>query len=319
MFAYTVRRVLTTIPLLIVGTFIIYTLTATVSNPLARLATCNTCDQAAFDRIIDLYDLDQPVPIRYANWMVSAATGDMGQAPSQGNAEVFPLIMERFGNTVRLAIPAFVIIAISAVALGVYSAVKQYSKLDYFVTGFSFFGISMPTFVFALLLQLVFAIQWQNWFGMKPFYSSGMHTGSLAEILSSHTLPIVTLLLVITAGESRFMRASMLEVINSDYIRTARAKGLPRRRVILKHGLRNAMIPLVTIWALDFAALLGGSVVTETIFSWPGLGPLLITGIFGGDLNLVMGIVILVSLLVIVFNLIADLLYGVLDPRIRYE
>jgi peptide/nickel transport system permease protein len=318
-FAYTVRRILTTIPLLLVGTFIIYSLTASVSDPLARLATCNTCDQSAFDRIIDLYDLDQPIPVRYVNWIVGAASGDMGQSPSQGNTEVFPLVMERFGNTIRLAVPAFLIIAVTAVALGVYSAVKQYSKLDYFVTGFSFFGISMPTFVFALLLQLVFAIQWQNWFGTKPFYSSGMHTGSIGQVLASHTLPVITLMLVITAGESRFMRASMLEVVNSDYIRTARAKGLPRRRVILKHGLRNAMIPLVTIWALDFAALLGGSVVTETIFSWPGLGPLLIHGIFAGDLNLVMGIVILIALLVIVFNLIADLLYGVLDPRIRYE
>jgi peptide/nickel transport system permease protein len=319
MFAYVVRRILTTIPLLIIGSFLVYTLTATVSDPLARLATCNTCDQSAYDRIIELYDLDQPIPIRYANWMISAVGGDMGSSPSQGNAEVFPLVVERTKNTARLAIPAFVLIALTAVALGVYSAVNQYSKMDYFVTGFSFFGISMPTFVFALLLQLVFVIYWQDWFGVKPFYNTGLHKGSIGEVLSSHTLPIVTLMLVVTAGESRFQRAAMLEVIHSDYMRTARAKGVARRTVIFKHGLRNAMIPLVTIWALDFAALLGGSVVTETIFSWPGLGPLLISAIFAGDLNLMMGIVILISLLVIIFNLIADLLYGVLDPRIRYE
>jgi peptide/nickel transport system permease protein len=124
---------------------------------------------------------------------------------------------------------------------------------------------------------------------------------------------------VFVAGESRFQRAAMLEVMGSDYIRTARAKGLPRRTVIFKHAMRNAMIPLVTIWAFDFAALLGGSVITETIFSWPGLGPLLLGAINRSDLNLMMGIVLLVSVLVIVFNLIADLLYAVLDPRIRYE
>jgi peptide/nickel transport system permease protein len=318
-FAYVARRILTTIPLLLVGTFVVYTLTASVSNPLARLATCNTCDQSAFDRIIDLYDLDKPIPVRYANWMIGAATGDMGLAPSQGSREVFPLVMDRMANTAQLAIPAFLIIATLAIALGVYSAVNQYSRSDYFLTGFSFVGISMPTFFFALVLQVVFGVWWQDWFGAKPFYVSQMHMDGFVDILRSHTLPVVTLVLVITAAESRFERASMLEVINSDYIRTARAKGLPRRRVIFKHGLRNAMIPLVTIWAIDFAALLGGSVVTETIFSWPGLGPLLLSGIFQGDLNLTMGIVMLIALLVIFFNLLADLVYGMLDPRIRYE
>ncbi|MBW3657293.1 MAG: ABC transporter permease [Actinobacteria bacterium] len=319
MFAYVARRIMTTIPLLLVGTFIVYALTASVANPLAKLATCTTCDQAAFDRIIDLYNLDDPIPVRYGKWMLGAATGDMGQAPSQGNFDVFPLVMERMANTAQLAIPAFLIIAVLAIALGVFSAVNQYSKSDYFVTGFSFVGISMPTFFFALVLQVIFGVWWQDWFDAKPFYVSQMHMGSIVDIIRSHTLPILTLVLVITAAESRFERASMLEVINSDYIRTARAKGLPRWRVILKHGLRNAMIPLVTIWAIDFAALLGGSVVTETIFSWPGLGPLLLDGIFQGDLNLTMGIVMLIAMLVIFFNLIADLVYGMLDPRIRYE
>lgn len=319
MFAYVVRRILTTIPLLLIGTFIIYTLTASVSNPLDRLATCTTCDQSASDRIIDLYDLDKPIPIRYLNWVGNALQGDMGQSTANGNIDAFPLIMDRAANTAQLAIPAFILIALLALALGVYSAVKQYSLSDYLVTGFSFIGISMPTFVFALLLQVIFGVWWQDWFGTKPFYVTQMHMDGFVDIVRSHTLPIVTLILVITAAESRFERASMLEVIHSDYIRTARAKGLPRRKVIFKHALRNAMIPLVTIWAIDFALLLGGSVVTETVFAWPGLGPLLLQGIFQGDLNLTMGIVMMLSTLVIVFNLIADVLYGVLDPRIRYE
>jgi peptide/nickel transport system permease protein len=317
-FAYTVRRIVATIPLLLVATFAIYWMVSQVNNPLAALALCQNCDQQAYDRIIALYNLDQPIPLRYWNWITAALSGDMGNSPSMGQ-EVFPLIVERATNTARLAIPAFLIVATLAVVLGVVSAVKQYSKLDYFLTGFSFFGISMPTFVFGLLLQVFFVVWWRDWFDVRPFVTQGMRTGSVADVIASHTLPILTLILVITAAESRFQRAAMLEVIHSDYMRTARAKGLPKRRVIFKHGLRNAMIPLVTIWALDFAALLGGSVVTETIFAWPGLGPLFLTAIDRQDLNLMMGIIIFISTLVIVFNLIADLIYGVLDPRIRYD
>jgi peptide/nickel transport system permease protein len=219
-------------------------------------------------------------------------------------------------------VSAFIFIAITAVTLGVYSAGNQYSKLDYAVTGFSFLGISLPTFVFGLLLQVVFGIWFFDWFGVRPFFTQGMRTvasDGWLDMIRAHVLPIITLWLVITAAESRFQRAAMLEVINSDYIRTARAKGLPRRTVILKHGLRNALIPLVTIWAIDFALLLGGAVVTETIFAWPGLGRLLLDGIFQQDLNLTMGVVVFIAALVVFFNLVADLLYGVLDPRIRYE
>lgn len=320
MFAYAVRRVLTTIPLLIIGTFIVYALTSQVADPLAALRLNVNADPAAYDRLIDLYNLDQPVPLRYWHWMVDAVVHqDMGQSPSFGNEQVFNLVAERAGNSARLAIPAFALIAFMAVVLGVYSAVNQYKTSDYVITGFSFFGISMPTFVFGLTLQVFFVVYWGRWFDLKPFVTNQMLTGSVGDVIASHTLPVITLMLVLMAGESRFQRAAMLEVLNSDYIRTARAKGLPRRTVIFKHAMRNAMIPLVTIWALDFAALLGGSVVTETIFSWPGLGPLLLRAIGASDLNLMMGIVLLIAVVVIVFNLIADLLYAVLDPRIRYD
>jgi peptide/nickel transport system permease protein len=317
-FAYAVRRIMMTVPLLLLGTYIVFALTSQVADPLAELRLNVNADQSAYDAIIDRYSLDEPVTVRYVNWITDAARGDMGMSASL-NEPVYPLIKQRAINSARLAIPAFILIAISAVVLGVYSAVNQYKKSDYLITGFSFFGLSMPTFVFGLTLQVIFVVYWQDWFGVKPFVTNQMLTGSFGEVVSSHTLPIVTLMLVFVAGESRFQRAAMLEVMGSDYIRTARAKGLPRRTVIFKHAMRNAMIPLVTIWAFDFAALLGGSVITETIFSWPGLGPLLLGAINRSDLNLMMGIVLLVSVLVIVFNLIADLLYAVLDPRIRYE
>jgi len=321
MLAYATRRILTTLPLLIIGTFIIYWLTSISGNPLLKFATCTQCDRSAFDRIIDLYQLDKPIPVRYFNWIVNATQGDFGPAISQGFNDAGAVVLERAVNSARLAIPAFLIIVVLAVSIGVYSAVNQYSRLDYTITGLSFLGISLPTFVFALLLQTI-AIWLLNATGWRPFFVTGMRTvasDGWLDMLRSHALPVLTLVIVITAAESRFQRAAMLEVINSDYIRTARAKGLPRRTVILRHGLRNALIPMVTIWALDFASLLGGAVITETIFAWPGLGPLFIGAVSTQDLNLMMAIVMLSSILVITFNLIADLAYGWLDPRIRYE
>jgi ABC-type dipeptide/oligopeptide/nickel transport system permease component len=325
LFAYAARRVLATIPLMMIATLALFAMVASVRDPVAELrVSCPRCDDSAYESLIELYDLDKPVldvtdPLnsRYLAWLSNVVTGDLGTSTSQGENPVGDIVWTRFKNTLILAVPAFLVIAFTATSLGVYSAIRQYSKTDYLITGVSFLGIAMPTFFFGLLLQVFWGIWFQDWTGRKPFYTSQMHDNSMLELVQSATLPIVTLTLVIVATESRFVRASMLEVINSDYIRTARAKGLSEGKVIFKHALRNALIPLVTIWALDFAALLGGSVVTETIFSWPGLGPLLLTGIFGADVHLTMAIVLLISILAIGFNLLADLLYGVLDPRIR--
>ncbi len=318
-FAYAVRRVFTTVPLLVAATFVVFVLVSISSDPLARFATCTQCSQAAYQRIIDLHQLDEPIPMRYVGWITDAVAGDLGVATSLGEQPVGPILAERLWNTALLAVPAFLLIAFLAVVLGVYSAIRQYSAGDYLVTGASFVGIAMPTFFFGLLLQAFWGVWWQDWTGWKPFYVTGKHVAEFGDYLASATLPIITLTIVILATESRFQRASMLEVIGSDYIRTARAKGLPEWRVIFKHALRNAMIPLVTVWALDFAALLGGSVITETIFAWPGLGLLLVQSIPSRDLDLVMGLVMVAAFLTISFNLIADLLYGVLDPRIRYD
>ncbi len=325
MFAYAARRVLATIPLLIVATLGLFALEASVRDPVAELrVSCPKCDESAFDRLIDLYDLDKPVidvsnpaESRYVAWLGNTLTGDFGTSTSQGELPVSEFVWERAKNTMILAIPAFFVIASLAAVLGMYSAVRQYSKTDYAITGLSFLGIAMPTFFFGLLLQVFWGIWFHDWTGWRPFFTSQMHDDSFVNLIKSIILPITTLTLVVVATESRFIRASMLEVVHSDYIRTARAKGLPERTVIFKHALRNAMIPVVTIWALDFAALLGGSVVTETIFSWPGLGPLLLSSIFAADVNMVMAIVLFVAILAIGFNLLADLLYGVLDPRIR--
>lgn len=319
MLTYAVRRIVATLPVLVGATFLVYVLVSVANDPLARLATCTNCDQAAYDRIIDLYDLDQPIPVRFLGWIGSAVQGDLGISTSLGEQPVGPILLERAWNTALLAVPAFILIAITALVLSVISAVRQYSLGDYLVTGGSFLGISMPTFFFGLLLQVAFGVWWQDWTGTKPFYVTGMHLESWGDYVASAALPIATLALVIVATESRFGRASMLEVINADYIRMARSKGLSERKVVFGHALRNAMIPIVTLWALDFSALLGGSVITETIFAWPGLGQLLVSSLTAQDLDLVMGVVMFIAVVTIAFNLIADLLYGFLDPRVRYD
>ncbi len=319
MLAYATRRILATIPLLFVGTFLVYVMTAQVANPLSRLATCNTCDQSAYDRIINLYDLDTPSPVRYFKWVGNLVTGDLGISTSQGETPINDFFWERAWNSAIIAIPAFILIAVLALVLGVYSAIRQYKASDYAITGLAFLGIAFPTFFLGLVLQVFWGDWWQDWTGTKPFFITQKHDDTFKELVQSATLPVITLATVFIATESRFGRASMLEVVNSDYIRTARAKGLSERRIIFRHALRNAMIPIVTLWALDFAALLGGSVITESVFAWPGIGPLFLTALGSQDLNLMMAIVVFSSILAIGFNLIADLFYAVLDPRIRYD
>jgi peptide/nickel transport system permease protein len=231
-------------------------------------------------------------------------------------SEVF---WDRAYNTLIMAAPAFVVLTISGAVFGLYSALRQYSLGDYAVTTMSYLGLAMPTFFFGLLLQVIFAIWLPRWTGWKPFWSSGMHTEDFGSYVASVTLPVMTLLLILLAGDSRFIRASVLDIKAADYVRTARAKGLSERQVIRHHIFRNALIPAVTIWSLNIPALFSGSLITETVFSWPGLGRLVIDAINTADLDVLMAASIMIAVLVVVMNLVADLLYGVLDPRVRYE
>ena len=319
MFAFALRRLLASIPILLVATFGVFWATSTVTNPLDRLALCNTCDQSAYDRVIDLYELDKPIPTRYLSWLGDVATGDFGTATSQGERPVSEIFWERGRNTMLLALPAFVLLMIFGITAGVYSALRQYSVGDYAVTSMSYFGLAMPTFFFGLLLQVVMAIWFPRWTGWKPFWSSGMHLESFGQYVSSVTLPVLTLMFVLLAGDSRFIRAAVLDIKSADHIRTARAKGLSESKVIRRHILRNAMIPAVTVWSLNASALFGGSLITETVFSWPGFGRLIIDAIGAADLDVVMIVTVTIALLVVVMNLLADIAYGFLDPRVRYD
>jgi ABC-type dipeptide/oligopeptide/nickel transport system permease component len=316
---FAIRRILLAIPLILGATMIAYVAVSLASNPLSAIATCTNCNATAEQAIIERYNLDQSIPERYIDWLGGAIRGDLGEATSQGDRPVSEILPERTINTLYLAVPAFFLTASTALLLAVWSALRQYKFDDYAITAFSYIGLAMPTFFFGILLQQFWGIYVPEHFGVKPFNVQGFSTASFGEYLRYATLPIITLAIISIAGESRFGRAAMLDLKNSDFIRTARAKGAKESVVVRRHLIRNAMIPIATIWALDAAALMGGAVVTESIFSWPGLGRMLITGITSADVDMVMGVVVILSVLTVAFNLIADLTYGWLDPRIRYD
>ena len=318
MFAYVTRRLLATIPLLVLALYLVFVGVSLTTDPRADFYLCLPRCQEGFDRITEVYNLDVNIWLRPFIWFGDVLSGDLGDSSSIGEP-VSEILVERGWNTALIAIPAFLISAIFALLLSVYSARHQYSKGDYFFTGLAFIGLAFPSFVLALVIQNIFGVQLENWFGIKPFNTGRKTNENFLELIRDITLPVMSLSILFISADSRFGRASMLDTLNQDYTRTARAKGLPEKKVVWKHALRNALIPLVTLWALNFSALLGGSVVTESIFSWPGLGPAFLRGLGDADLDLVLGIVLLTGVITVVFNLIADVLYGVLDPRIRLD
>jgi peptide/nickel transport system permease protein len=230
------------------------------------------------------------------------------------------------GHTLQFILSAIIISAILGIAIGVYSALRQYSLFDYTATTLSFIGFATPVFWLALMLQVLMVQIFLKWH-VRIFYTSGLSSSVnaghgfhfLLDRVQHLALPVIALCALSTATYSRFMRASMLEVLNSDYVRTARAKGLIERRVIMRHAFRNALIPLITVIALDFGGLFAGAIVTETIFTLDGMGYYFVNSLFASDPYPVMAWLMVVATMVIIFNLIADILYGVFDPRIRYE
>ena len=317
MFAYVIRRLLVAVPLLVLAMYLVYIGVASTVDPRAEFYLCLPRCQDGFDEITRRYDLDTPVLARPFKYFGGLLGGEgLGTSSSTG-LPVGEVMRDRAWNTAMVAIPAFLIGVVLSLLLSVYSARRQYSVGDYTFTGLSFLGFAMPAFVLALILQVVFAVKFEQWTGLKPF-NTGRKTGdSFLTLARDVTLPATSLAILGIAADSRFGRASMLETLNQDYIRTARAKGLTERTVVWKHALRNALIPLVTLWALGFSVLLGGAVVTESIFSWPGLGQVFLRALGDADLDLIMAIVVFTGTVTVVFNLIADILYGFLDPRIR--
>ncbi|MFK8024616.1 MAG: ABC transporter permease [Ilumatobacter sp.] len=305
------------IPLLVIAMYFVHVMVSTTVDPLSEFYLCLPRCQEGFDAITAQYNLDTNVWLRPFTYFGDLLTGEgLGDSTSVGEP-VGEVMRTRAWNTAMVAVPAFIIGVVLSLLLSVYSARRQYSIGDYTFTGLSFLGFAMPSFVLALILQVVFAVKFEQWTGLKPF-NTGRKTGeNFLQLARDVTLPAVSLAILGIAADSRFGRASMLETLNQDYIRTARAKGLSERTVVWKHALRNALIPLVTLWALGFSVLLSGAVVTESIFSWPGLGQVFLRALGDADLDLLMAIVMFTGILTVTFNLIADVLYGFLDPRIR--
>jgi len=311
------RRLLQVVPLLFGITIVLFAvIQAAPGGPEgALLESGRFIDPQVIESYRHRLGVDQPVPVQYFRWLSAAVRGDLGVSFST-TRPVAGMILERLPATLELMATAFGFAAIVAFGLGVFSAVRPYSVFDYLTTGLSFAGIAMPVFWFALILQLVFAVR----LGWLPV--SGTETvgdSSVGDHLAHLVLPALVLSVRYVAGWSRYLRSSMLGALRADYVRTARAKGLTEARVVGRHALRNALIPVVSVMALNLADLFSGAVITETIFAWPGIGRLFVQSMFARDYPLLMGILLLGSFMVIVFNLIADIVYAMLDPRIRYE
>ena len=321
MLTYVIRRLLYSIPVLLVASFIIFTFTTISGDPLAELRRNPRVSATTLENITERKHLDKPVVVQYGYWLKDAVTNGFGTT-LLSNKPIWPDLKRVMGVTLQLILMSETIAVLIAIAVGVYSAVKQYSIFDYATTTFSFLGFSIPIFWLALLLQILFTNIFLTW-GWRVFYTSGLNSANpenaFFDRLQHLALPIITLAVVSIAQFSRYMRASMLEVINSDYVRTARAKGLKERRVIMKHAFRNALIPLITVIAIDFGALFGGAIVTESVFSLPGMGTYFLHALGTRDIYPVMAWLMITSIIIVFFNLIADVLYGFFDPRIRYD
>ena len=317
MMAYTVRRLMHMIPLLFGISIVLFAvIQAAPGGPEgALLESGRFIDPAVIEAYRERLGVDQPVPVQYFRWLTAALSGDLGISFST-TRPVTEMIAERLPATLELMGAAFLFAALVAIPLGVFSALKQYTWFDHVGTGLSFVGIAMPVFWFALILQLLFSVK-LGWLPIAGTETVG--ATSVGNHLLHLVLPTIVLSFNYIAGWSRYLRSSMLGVLRADYVRTARAKGLPERRVIGVHALRNALIPLLSIMALNLSSLFSGAVITETVFAWPGIGRMFVQAMFARDYPLLMGILMLGSLMVIVFNLLADLIYGFLDPRIRYD
>ncbi|MGH9041673.1 MAG: ABC transporter permease [Acidimicrobiia bacterium] len=327
MAGFILRRLAISIPLVALASFLVFVLVAVSGDPLGELRSNPSITEAQIEARRHELGLDRPMMTRYVDWATSAVTGDFGRS-SEDNEPVVDKLTRAMWVTLRLLGGALSLAVLLGVAIGVAAALRQYSKFDYASTFLAFIFFSMPVFWLAAVLKDV-AIRLNGWLeksaGIRPFFTigekdptvTGGFIATLADRFGHMILPALTLILIQVAGWSRYQRATMLDVLSADYVRTARAKGLPPGKVILRHTLRNALIPIVTLVAIDFGLLMSGAVITETVFAWNGMGRLLVRGLLDRDSNVIQAWLLVSATMVIAFNLLADILYGYLDPRIR--
>lgn len=307
--------------LLLISIILFYILHEAPGGPLAPYLQNPRITAADVARLKHNFGIDRPIYVQYGAWLGHVLHGDLGWSTSESQP-VATAILERMPATLLLMGSSFVLSLLVGLAFGVLSAIKPYSIADYALTTFAFVGQSMPVFWFALMLQLAFAVVGFTGFGYHvALPSAGMCANDpcdASDVALHLILPTIVLSLLYIATWSRFMRSSMLEVVRADYMRTAAAKGLSPAAVVMKHGFRNALVPVVTIIALSMPGLVAGAVITEKIFAWPGMGQLFYNALTQFDFSLLMGYLMMVSALVVLFNLLADLAYAWLDPRVSY-
>jgi peptide/nickel transport system permease protein len=340
---YILRRLLQAIPQLFIISVILFALMQAFGDPIATLGGRVPPRPEDKERLRRQWGLDKPPYMQYITWLAGndwqkidmdgdgvpetngtrrgVLRGDFGNSLVTRQA-VLTMIGERMPNTLLLMVTAEIVIIILSVAIGLYSALHPYSWIDNLITSISFVGLSMPVFWLALMLMYIFAVNFRRW-GLPYLPTVGMYDPAVGktplELMRHMVLPIATLAIISTAGYSRFVRSSVLEVLGMDYIRTARAKGLAYMFVVRKHALPNAALPFITIIGLDIPLLMAGAVVTERIFAWPGMGRLFIDHTERSDFPMLMGILMLIAVAVVVFQIITDIVYSIVDPRIRLE
>lgn len=343
MLQYVIKRLLQGIPLLLIISLTLFLLMMNVGDPIATMGGRTITRPADRERLTRQLGLDQPLYIQYLYWLVG---NDWRQVDTDGDGvvdapgprrgvlrgdfgtslvtkkPVTEMIGERVSNTLILMVASEVVTIVFALVLGIYSALRQYSTLDNILTTLLFIGYSMPIFFISLMSMYIFAVLFKQW-GLPYLPTVGMFDPQVGktfgQVVWHMVLPVTSLSVIYFAGYSRYVRSTMLEVMSQDYIRTAKSKGLPRRQVVYIHALKNASLPIVTLVGLDLPFLLGGAVVTERIFAWPGMGRLFLDHLSRADMPVVMGILMMVAVAVVIFQILTDIVYAWLDPRIRYD
>lgn len=320
---YLIRRVLQATLTLFVISMMIFGLISSVPGGIMSAYSENPdFTQEDLQRLREKYGLDDPIPVRYLKWLGNVLQGDWGNS-FMSKRPALQEISDRLGNTLLLMGSMFVVTLLIAIPLGIFSALKQYSFLDHILTTIALAGQSLPTFWFGLLLIIIFSVLIKTPSGQPLLPSAGMVTMgkpfNLGDLIKHMILPVSMLALISAASYMRYMRSSMLEVIHKDYVRTARGKGLKENIVISRHALRNALIPVITLLGLDLPNLFGGALFTETIFAWPGIGRLFFDAAMKTDYPVLMAVLMVYSFLIILSNLLVDVLYTVLDPRISLK
>lgn len=331
---YILRRLAISIPILFIGSFLVFLMVAGAGDPLAEIRNQPNINPESIAALSHQLGLDKPLVPRYFDWLGGFLTGDWGISIAQGSAmePVFPKIMSAFWVTFRLIIGAEILALVLGIAVGVLAAVRQYTAIDYVATTLAFLFFSMPIFCVAIILKtyaidiniVVNQLGWSDVLG-NPFLRTTSPESLRADgvgdfivtYIGAFLLPTLSIMFISFAAYSRFQRSSMLETLNMDYVRTARAKGLSNRRVIFRHAFRNAMIPVTTLFSVNFASVVTGAIITERVFNWNGMGSVLVEAVNKNDPNVMMGWVVVIAIAVVLANLIADLMYGILDPRIR--